>query len=275
MKKIEAYVSSEKPELIILTPTYGHQCNIDFVISLINTIQLMRLYNIPLSIEFCKNDSLVPRARNNLVAKAMAYRHCQTKNPVTHIMFIDSDIVWNPMDILKLLVSDKELIGGVYPKKKYHFEKLLGDPSILSKLLDQKNRSVLKNMKDVDYLKCKLVDCNLNYITENIQIVENICEVKHVATGFLMMKRETIDAMCAVYAYSKYEDDCGFLSQEEQPFAFALFDCDVEDGHYLSEDWLFCNRWRNMGNQVFVDVSINLCHVGNEYFNGSILASLL
>ena len=37
-------------------------------------------------------------------------------------MFIDSDISWDPIDILKLLVSDKHIVGGVYPFRLFVYE---------------------------------------------------------------------------------------------------------------------------------------------------------
>jgi hypothetical protein len=58
---------------------------------------------------FSVNDSLITRARNNLIAI--------TDMTITHIMFID--IKWFPYDIYKLILSDKDVIGGAYPIKKY------------------------------------------------------------------------------------------------------------------------------------------------------------
>ena len=66
-----------------------------------------------------------------------------------------------------------------------------------------------------------------------------------------------------------------FLEPNENEFAYALFDCAVENGHYLSEDWLFCNRWTNLGGKIFIDVSINLTHTGIEDYNGSYITSLI
>ena len=48
------------------------------------------------------------------------------RSPYTHLMFIDSDINFNPQDVLALasLVSDdKPIIGGPYPKKCIAWEK--------------------------------------------------------------------------------------------------------------------------------------------------------
>ena len=45
----------------------------------------------------------------------------------THFLFIDNDITWDPVDIFKLLLADKDLIGGIYPLKSYEWNKLLKD----------------------------------------------------------------------------------------------------------------------------------------------------
>ena len=76
------------------------------------------------------------------------------------------------------------------------------------------------------------------------------------------------------YLSTKYVDDIGFLSGEENDFAYALFECGVQDGQYLSEDWFFCDRWRNMGGDAFIDVTIKLTHTGIEDFKGSFITSI-
>ena len=57
------------------------------------------------------NESLVTRARNNLMAKMM------TNPSATHFMFIDADIRFQPESILQMMACDKDVIGGLYPKK--------------------------------------------------------------------------------------------------------------------------------------------------------------
>jgi hypothetical protein len=108
-----------------------------------------------------------------------------------------------------------------------------------------------------------------------IQIENNLTKVKHLATGFMMMQRSMLDKMMLAFPFTKYTDDCGFLRNHENKYAYALFDCGVEDGHYLSEDWLFCNRWCKIGGEIMLDVSVNLTHTGQENFNGSFISSII
>lgn len=274
---IDSYLqTNEFPCLYILTPCYGGLCYTTYTRSIMNTVERLKQYNIDIHVEFCNSDSLVSRARNNLIAKAM-------KNPkTTHIMFIDADITWNPEDIIKLLISNKDLCGGVYPLKKYNWERLMKsssgerDTEVLSRWMDKKDQSIFKNMiSDNDFLQHKMLTYNLNYVDKKIEIKDNMTEVRHIATGFMMMKRNVIEKMMEGFPYTKYTDDIGFLKGNENDFAYALFDCGVENNHYLSEDWMFCERWRKLGGSIHVDVTINLIHTGTEHYNGCYLSSIM
>jgi hypothetical protein len=273
---LKEYFSKNKVLLYILTPCFGGTSHVNYMISLLKTANLFQSMNIPLKIEFCKNDSLVSRARNNLIARAM------TDTESTHFLFIDNDILWNPIDILKLIVADKDVIGGAYPLKHYHMEKLVKDPNnpynsnVVQSLIKRKNDSQFKELiQDIDMIKYNLLRYNINFVDNNFQIVNNIAKVKHLATGFMMIKRKTIAAMIQAFPSTKYKDDIGFLKPEENNMAYALFDCGVEDGHYYSEDWMFCDRWSKMGGDIFLDVSINLTHTGIEDYSGCFYSTLL
>lgn len=267
--QLKTYIENAKPYVCILTPCYGGMCHVEYTTSLINTMNLFRSLNINLKIEFCRNDSLVPRARNNLIAKAMNDAN------ITHIFFIDSDIIWEPVSVLKLLIADKELIGGVYPLKNYSFGKLAVDGQIKT-WLDSKNNSQLANiMTDEQCVQYKLLNYNLNLLPGGLSVKNNIGKVKHIATGFMMIQRKVIEQMFQAFPSTKYTDDISYLKGSENDHAYALFDCGVEDDHYYSEDWMFCSRWSKMGGDIWVDVSINLTHIGVERYSGSYLSELV
>jgi hypothetical protein len=273
--RIQEYLKNHKSKLYILTPCYGSMCNVNYMCTLIKTIDIFRMYNFPLQVEFCKNDSLVSRARNNLVAKAM------NDPDTTHIMFIDSDITWDPMDIFKLVLSEKLLVGGVYPMKHYFWDKLIPKPGEIKtpveNMLDRKNgNSYLSNVvSDSDMIQYNLLKYNMNYLSSHLNINNNLAEVRHLATGFMMIRRSLLESMMAELPQTKYVDDVSFLKAEENNYAYALFDCGVEEGHYFSEDWLFCHRWTKMGGKIYVDVTISLIHSGMEDYKGCFISSII
>lgn len=271
LSRIQNYATTNPLSVVILTPCYGSQCYVNYISSLLNTMSLFTKLGLKLRVEFCKSDSLVSRARNNLIAKAMYDKE------TTHMIFIDADITWNPVDIIKLILSDKNIVGGVYPIKNYDWSKLVNpDKDTVKEWINKKNGSQLStSMSDQDIIQHRLMRYNLNYLGNTLEIVNNLTKVRHLATGFMMIRRDTIEKMRRAFPSTKYTDDVGFLQGPENEYAFALFDCGVEDGHYCSEDWLFCSRWSKMGGDVWIDVTINLNHTGIEDFKGCYLASLI
>jgi len=264
------YISKTKPHLIILTPCYNSSMYVTYTESLLQTMFMCKDLGINATVHFCRNDSLVSRARNNLIAKAMSIP------TATHFLFIDADITWSPFDILKLLVADKPIVGGIYPIKNYEFDKLASNPNAVNEILARKNKSQLKDaFSNKEYLQTNMVRYNINYVSNMLEIENNLTKVKHLATGFMLIKRSVIDLMSKAFPQTKYVDDVNFLSGKENDFAYALFDCGVEDNHYLSEDWMFCRRWQKMGGSVYADITINLDHTGVETYKGSFISSLM
>ena len=267
------YVQTNNPKLYILTPCYGGMIHSGYLHCFMETMKLCNHFQLSCNILTIGNDSLVSRARNHLVAAAM-------NDPgMTHVLFIDSDISWNPMDVLKLMLDNKPIVGGIYPKKKYLWNKLVDDQNIVQKWLNMKeNTPILKSgsIKDEDFIQYQLVDYNLNYLNEENRVENNLVEVKHVATGFMMIQRETIEKLMRAYSFTKFKDNTGcFLKPHEQPFCYALFDCGVEEGEYLSEDWMFCNRWRKIGGSIYMNITTALTHTGSVDYKGNLFCSLL
>ena len=57
---------------------------------------------------------------------------------------------------------------------------------------------------------------------------------------------------------------------------YALFDTllDKTDNRYLSEDYAFCKRWRDIGGSIYVDLNSKLTHYGYYGFEGDFAKKL-
>ena len=266
------FLENHKVNVSILTPCYGSTCFTQYVSSLLKTTALFNMLGVNYTIHFCNTDSLVPRARNNMIANAMV------DSEMTHILFIDADIEWEATEILKLILADKGIVGGIYPLKHFHWERLL-ENGVLEKWKSKKQSPFLNHTSDEILFQNCLLKYNFNRKESDSQtgiaVHNNIAEVRHLATGFMMIKREVIECMQKAFPSTKYTDDIGYLTSEGQKNAFALFDCSVEDGHYFSEDWMFCQRWVNMGGKIYTNVTINLNHIGVQSFQGNFLGAVI
>lgn len=265
--RVKDYLSKNKVKLYILTPCYGGLCHVNYILKVMETKEVLQSMGIKVALQFIRNESLITRGRNNLVAKAM-------HDPeMTHILFIDSDITWEPIHVIKLIIADKELVGGIYPIKKYHWDRLSQEG--ISTILERKKTLYNAGLSDTQLIYHNLLHYNFNYLQNQNRIENNLMEIYTLATGFMLIQRSCIEKMAAAHPQCKYTDDCGFLQGEaENKYAYSLFDCAIINDHYYSEDWLFCHRWRQIGGQIFVDITIDLWHTGQEDYQGRLLSTL-
>ena len=149
----------------------------------------------------------------------------------THLMFIDADIGWEPWHLLVMLNHDKDVVGGLYPMKSLPVKWCVnGIPDA-----DQNDPS-------------------------------GLIEVTKTGTGFLLMKRHVFDKLNAHPAVKPFINDIG-LDPVLNPYMKTYFDTAVRENRYYSEDWTFCENWRDIGGQVFVDKRVLLKHTGTYVFD--------
>jgi hypothetical protein len=96
--------------VFIATPTLDGSLDCRYVAALLHSTAALTRRGITFEICFEVGNSLIPDARNKLVAKFLASRH-------TDILFIDSDLSWSAPDLLKILSYDMPFVAGVYQRK--------------------------------------------------------------------------------------------------------------------------------------------------------------
>lgn len=97
-------------KVIIGTPCYDGRLDVWYVNSLVNTCKMAEsrgIEIIPLWVSF---DALIQRARNDTVHVAM-------ETDCTDLVWIDSDIEWQPEWFYRLLDYPEDIVGGTYRKK--------------------------------------------------------------------------------------------------------------------------------------------------------------
>lgn len=256
----------QKRKLFLAVPMYGGQCAGMFTRSVADLSAICTKHGIQLQLFFLFNESLVTRARNYCVDEFM-------RSNATHLMFIDSDIGFNPQDVIALLAmqsdeSDYDVIGGPYPKKCISWEKI--------------KQAVDKGMADVDpnNLEKYVGDYVFNPKTTQKEIPLNQpVEVLEIGTGFMMIRRKTIEEYHKAFPHLWYKPDHvrteHFDGTRE---IMAVFDCiiDPDSKRYLSEDYMFCYNVQKMGLKVWFCPWMQLQHVGSYIFGGSLadLASI-
>lgn len=249
-----------KKKLFLAVPMYGGQCVGMFARSVADLAAQCAKLDIQLQLYFLFNESLITRARNYCVDEFM-------RSGATHLMFIDSDIGFNPQDVLALLAlmtdeSPYDVMGGPYPKKCISWEKI---KQAVDKGVADENPNVLEKFVG-DYV------FNPKGGSGQIPIGEP-CEVMEIGTGFMMIRRKTFEDYQKAFPHLWYKPDHvrteHFDGTRE---IMAYFDCiiDPESKRYLSEDYMFCYNVAKMGGKVWLCPWMQLQHVGSYIFGGSL-----
>jgi hypothetical protein len=147
----------------------------------------------------------------------------------THLFFVDADIGWEPWHLLVLLNRDVDVIGGLYPMKT---------------------------------MPIKWVVNGFEGAEEG---PDGLQEVSKAGTGFLLMKKHVFEKLKSHPAVKQYKNDIGLDPKFDQHLK-TYFDTAVRQNRYYSEDWTFCENWRDMGGRIWMDKRVLLRHSGSYVF---------
>jgi len=236
--------------LVVATPCFGGQISVHYAASLLRLQMLVRGYrNFNLKVLFKDGDALITRARASLISQFL-------DDPgATHLLFIDADIGFEAEQVLRLIQSGADMAAAVYPIKRIDWDKM---KTTIEAARPNPAAAALHYVLEVD---------DPNAVTEKAGFVK----VRYAGTGFLMVRRQTLERMCAQYPRLKFKRDHSLDATTASDNRFALFECMIaEDGTYLSEDFAFCKRWTDMGGEIWADLSSKLTHVGPMAFHGDL-----
>ena len=207
-------------KVLIGTPSYDGRIDVWFANSLVATVKEAEKKGIHIHAIYTSYDSLVQRARNDLVRLALDAGY-------DTLFFIDSDVEWEPEWFFRLLERPEPIVGGALVKK-----------------FDKEGYTV------------KILNKTLKYSEDR-----KLLEVDGVGTGFLKVDKFALEELWL--ASDPYTHD-GI----NQRMIFNLLIDD--DGDLISEDYVMCKKWQNLGYKVWLDPTITCNHIGIKKFKGDL-----
>ncbi len=151
--------------------------------------------------------------------------------PGTDLVMVDHDVCWEANALPRLIDHPVEFVSGLYPQRS--------DP----------------------------IKFNLRYIEDRPEIwgdpQTGLIEVGGVSAGFMRCSRTMLESMAKAYP--------GLAYQRGDKTLWGFFDpYRLDDGkRKLSEDYSFCQRYRDIGGKVWADPNIKMGHIGLKTFSGS------
>lgn len=151
----------------------------------------------------------------------------------TDLMFIDADINFEPEDVLRLMAwaSDPKMgiVGGVPRTRKTN--------KVYIAQLDQDDEGLTMNRM-------------------------GLVRAKRIATAFMLVRRDVFERLVNENPQWNYYDHSSDRNLN------AVFDFLVTEEGYMGEDYLFCDRARAIGYEVWIDPTIKLGHMGVQEYEG-------
>lgn len=230
------------PRIYIGCPAYGSLIHVGFACSLMDSLRLLKCLG---DLRFFGGDSLVSRARNNIASFFLNGHEGQDDKGAKVIvkyewlLFIDTDLIFNPADIQMLYdLATKRgpgIYAGTYPLKKLR-------PQIV-----------------------------FNAVPGHRPDADGIVRVSEAGTGFMLIHRSVLEKMKTAYPENDYNSDNGDMggpnATRHDWFQVGVKrDVGGNKPRYLSEDWFFCQKWTDMGGQILMHTRICAHHIGQFTF---------
>ncbi len=248
-----------KKKIFVATPMYGGQCHGMYTKSSCDLAKIAQAYQMDIKMFYLFNESLITRARNYCVDEFL-------RSDYTHLMFIDSDIGFDPNDVLSLAIlceeGKRDIVCGPYPKKTIAWEKI--KQAVERGFAD--NPSNLEHYGG-DYVFNPLEGEKELRLDEPIPVLEG-------GTGFMMISRNAFKKFDEAYPDLRYYPDhvrtTHFDGSRDIGMYFQAL-IDPESKRYLSEDYMFCQYMRKVGINTYYCPWMRLTHTGSYVFGGSLL----
>jgi hypothetical protein len=233
------------PNILIGTPMYGGMCTGEYTRSMLSVMPTLSAVGIGVSFAFIYNDSLITSARNKLATMFV-------EHDFSHMLFVDADIGFDAQDILKMLEADKDVIAGVYPKKRINWDRV--DMAVKAGIPTE----------ELQFHTGDLVVNLVDHERERKVRIADPVEIWGAGTGFMLIKREVMEALKSVV--DSYQDDDGHTLYE-----YFFLKKDKKLNKQLTEDYAFCALCREHGIKIYAAPWAKLTHTGSYTFTGTLI----
>ena len=214
-----------KPSVFIAMPCYD-SVKVATMVSIIKLIQQLQKNGVAVGIQTMKSP-LIHQARNYLSSLFMV-------SPYTHMLFIDSDVEFQPEAVLRMLVAKKDIICTPYRVK---------------------SEDTSKNIYTVDFVKPMILE-------------NGLIEIKAGPTGLMIIKKEVFKKIMKNFPHLKIKNPVLPDHHEEHEFYYNFFDFKFKDGYSIGEDVSFCHLAREAGFKIFANTESRTKHHGSWTWEG-------
>lgn len=233
--------------VLLATPTLFRVPTLEYQMSVMRTSQLLQQHGILMDTVFVGGDCFIGKARNGLVQSFI--ESWNTEYPADVLVFIDDDQSWDPNAFLRIVLDPHEIIGVAIPKK---CDAKDSEPQVFNNVLldmDEKNDCYIEN---------------------------GLLRISQIGSGFMAIKRSAIEKLIRAYPRRYSPGDGGTHALHYNLFeSKIIWDENPEvAGQFWGEDLTFCQKWKNLGEHMWLDPNVDVEHIGRKSWTGNFMQHL-
>lgn len=238
-----------KTKLLIATPTH-RGLSTGYVVSLVNCIRELPRLGVEVTYGFEQDNSLIPRARALLASHFMS-------TDATHLLMVDDDISFDAATVKRMIDRDVDIVAGAVPLRRLAWDRAA---AAARAGIDPQEQAVTFNIALKPVWESALPE----------EIVNGTVRVAFAGTAFVLCKRSVFERL-----YEKYED-LTFNTERDGGAGLSVdvFGPFIRNGIYLSEDLAFCQRWRDIGGEIWALLDADFGHAGTVEVRGNYMKTL-
>lgn len=208
-------------KLFLATPAFDGKVNVPYAVSLAETRILMAMNQIDMIIRIKTSGSLLIRERNDLIKEFL-------KTDCTHMLCVDSDMAWNPIDVKRMIEHNEPFVAALYPAR------------------GPENVFLFRAVTEGE--------------DQRMQVSQKgLLKMEFIPAGFMLLRRDLLEKMIAHFPELYYQPKDESMKQYDGHHLFAV---EVFEGEFWGEDYTFCRRAHQAGFDIWIDPVIRLDHAG-------------
>jgi hypothetical protein len=252
-------------EVLIGTPTVDGTVYTQYTLSIIALLWSVR-GRTDLSIRpphFVKG-SLVSQARNALASTVLE------RPSVTHLLFVDSDIGFEPKAVLQMLAYDKPVVACSYPRREVDRARLQAAHRAVDDL-DLATRIAQNYVCYDDMIRTPHASGGFA-----LEVKGGFVRTARVGMGLTLIRRDALEMMRARFPNLNRPVNDSYRALGVRNEIFQCFESEPDaNGIYVGEDIAFCQRWIDgCGGEIWLNVDPVVTHTGPVEFSGRLIDRL-
>jgi len=218
----------KRPSIHIAMPCYD-MVKIPTMISIAKLVKELTQAGLKFEINTMKSP-YIAYARNILMSRFLA-------RDEDYLLFIDSDLEFEPECVLKMLLAKKDIICTPYRVKT-------NDPTAI------KYTASIKDPRNVKVLPGALV------------------EIQNGPAGMMLIKRSVFEKLIKDYPTHEIKNHPNEDTFPKDMRIYHFWDCQFKDGIWRGEDIYFCDLARQSGFKIYANLDSTLIHHGSYGYKG-------